>query len=267
MTYQIGWFSTGRGEGSRALLTRMHEEIEQGQITAKIAFVFCNREPGEAKGSDQFIELVKSYRIPIVCLSSKRFKTSSGEYLSLQWRIEFDREVMRRLKGYGPDLCVLAGYMLIVGHEMCQHYNMINLHPATPDGPTGTWREVIWKLIESKASETGVMMHLVTPELDKGPPVTYCKFSIRGELFDKHWEEIKGLSLNELKAKQGEEKQLFKLIRQEGLKRELPLIATTVKAFSEGRVRIEKGRVIDKSGKPLRAYSLTKEIDEIVKTI
>lgn len=168
--YEIGWFSTGRGEGSRALLTRMHEEIEQGQVTAKIAFVFCSREPGDAEGSDRFIELVKSYRLPLVYLSSKRFRTSSGEYLSPPWRLDYDREVMKRLKGYKPDLCVLAGYMLIVGPEMCQHYNMVNLHPAAPGGPTGTWREVIWKLIEGKASETCVMMHLVTPELDKGSP-------------------------------------------------------------------------------------------------
>ena len=58
---------------------------------------------------------------------------------------------MNRLQGFHPDLCVLAGYMLIVGEEMCQRYNMINLHPAAPGGPTGTWQEVIWQLIDSKA--------------------------------------------------------------------------------------------------------------------
>ena len=263
--YKLGWFSTGRGGGSRALLTRMHDEIEKGNVKAKIEFVFCSREPGDAEGSDQFIKLVKSYRLPLVCLSSKRFKTKAGEYLSPQWRLEYDREIMRRIKGYSPDLCVLAGYMLVVGPEMCQRYNMINLHPAAPGGPKGTWQEVIWKLIESKASETGVMMHLVTPELDEGPPVTYCKFTIRGELFDKHWEAIKGLTVKEVKAREGENNPLFKLIRQEGMKRELPLVVTTVKAFSEGQVRIEKGRVVDSKGKIVKGYSLTKEIDEIVK--
>lgn len=262
--YELGWFSTGRGGGSRALLTRMQDEIEKGNVKADIRFVFCSREPGDAEGSDKFIELVKSYRLPLVCLSSKRFKTSAGAYLSPGWRLEYDREAMKRLKAYSPDLCVLAGYMLIVGPEMCRHYKMINLHPAAPGGPKGTWQEVIWQLIESKATETGVMMHLVTPELDEGPPVTYCKFSISGKLFDKHWEEIKGLSVKEIKVKQGEENPLFKLIRQEGLKRELPLVVTTVKAFSEGRVSIENGRIIDSKGKIVKGYSLTKEIDEIV---
>jgi phosphoribosylglycinamide formyltransferase-1 len=263
--YKLGWFSTGRGGGSRALLTRMHDEIAKDNVKADIEFVFCSREPGDAEGSDIFIKLVESCRVPLVCLSSKRFKASGGEYLSPQWRLEYDREAMRRLKGYSPDLCVLAGYMLIVGPEMCQHYKMINLHPAAPDGPTGTWQEVIWKLIETKATETGVMMHLVTPELDKGPPVTYCRFSIRGKPFDKHWEELKGISLVEVKARQGENNSLFKLIRQEGMKRELPLIVATVKAFSEGMVRIENWNVVDSKGHPIKAYSLTREIDEAVK--
>jgi len=95
--------------------------------------------------------------------------------------------------------------------------------------------------------------------------VTYCKFSIRDELFDKHWEAIKGLSVGEVKAKQGENNPLFKLIRQEGFKKEQPLIVATVKAFSEGKVRIENWKVVDSKGKPIQAYSLTKDIDEIVK--
>ncbi len=263
--YQIGWFSTGRGEGSRALLTTMHESIRKGRVRAQIAFVFCSREPSEAKGSDLYIELVKSYRLPLVCLSSRRFKASGGEYLSPEWRLEYDREVMNRLKGYSPDLCVLAGYMLIVGPEMCQRHTMLNLHPAAPRGPTGTWREVIWKLIETQASETGAMMHLVTPELDKGPPVTYCTFPVRGEPFDRHWKEIRGLMVEEVKAQQGEENALFKLIRSEGVKREQPLIVSTVEAFAEGRVRVQNQRIVDSRGKPIQGYSLTQEIDEILR--
>jgi hypothetical protein len=120
---------------------------------------------------------------------------------------------------------------------------------------------VIWKLIESEASETGVMMHLVIPELDKGPPVTYCTFPIRGEPFDRHWEEIKGLPVNELMA---HDNPLFSLIRSEGVKRELPLIVVTLKAFSKGTVRIEEGKVTDSSGQTVKGYSLTEVIDAIV---
>src|SRR4030042_5407098 len=111
---------------------------------------------------------------------------------------------MRRLEGFSAELYVLAGYMLIVGEEMCQRYPMLNLHPAAPGGPKGTWQDVVWKLIESKAAQTGVMMHLVTPELDEGPAVTYSTFSIRGQPFDRYWRGVGGLSVGATRARQGE---------------------------------------------------------------
>jgi len=48
---------------------------------------------------------------------------------------------------------LLAGYMLVVGDVMCKKFDMINLHPAAPDGPAGTWQEVIWQLIKEKAEK------------------------------------------------------------------------------------------------------------------
>jgi len=260
----IGWFSTGRDKAARDLLTVVQDSIKRGEIKAEICFVFSNREWGETIESDLFFELVKGYHIPLICLSYQRFHPQRRAESPQEWRLEYDREVMKRLEGFHPDLCVLAGYMLIVGREMCQKYKMINLHPAAPGGPTGTWQEVVWKLIESKAEETGVMMHLVTPELDKGPPVTFCTFSIRGKPFDKYWHDIKGHSLEQIKREQGENSPLFRLIRQHGLAREFPLITATLKAFSEGKVGIEQGKVVDASGKPTKGYDLTPEIDEIV---
>jgi len=47
--------------------------------------------------------------------------------------------------------------------------------------------------------------------------------------------------------------------------REFPLIIATIKAFSEGRVRIEGGRVVDSSGKAIDAYNLTEDIDNKIK--
>jgi len=257
----IGWFSTGRDEAARDLLTTVYNSIQQGEIKAEICFVFSNREQGEERESDLFFELVHSYQIPLICLSSKRFKEGFGE----GWRPKFEKEAMRHLEGLHPDLCVLAGYMLIVGEEMCHRYLMINLHPAAPGGPKGTWQEVIWRLIEEGASETGAMMHLVTPQLDEGPPLTYCTFPIRGEPFDRYWDEIKGRSIEEVKAEQGEKNPLFRLIRKHGLAREFPLITATLKTFSEGKVRIKEGRVVDSSGKAIWGYNLTEEMDEKVK--
>lgn len=265
---QLGWFSTGRDKAARDLLEAAYGSIMLGDIKAEIAFVFCSREPEESGESDLCLKLVDNYHIPLVCLSYQKFQASKGAATEQakefpEWRLEYDREVMKRLQGFSPDLCVLAGYMLIVGKEMCQKYNMINLHPAAPGGPTGTWQEVIWKLIEAKAEQTGVMMHLVTPELDKGPPVTYCTFRIRGGPFDKYWREIEGRPVEEIKKTEGENNALFKLIRKHGLAREFPLIISTLKSFGDGKIRITPGKqVVDDEGKAIKGYDLTREIEE-----
>ncbi len=271
MMYQLGWFSTGRGKGSRALLKAAQMSIKQRDINAEIAFVFLSREPGESTETDLFIEQIESYHIPLVCFSYRKFKAIRGTASNQQggplpqWRLDYDREVMARLKGFHPDLCVLAGYMLIVGREMCSRHNMINLHPAAPGGPTGTWQEVIWQLIESGAKESGVMMHLVTPELDKGPVATYCTFPIRGAPFDRYWQEKKDKTVAEVKREEGGDNSLFKLIRKHGLAREFPLIIATLKAFSQGKVKVTNSKIVNRQGTPVNGYNLTDEINELVR--
>ncbi|MFC2060427.1 phosphoribosylglycinamide formyltransferase [Chloroflexota bacterium] len=270
--YKLGWFSTGRDKAASELLQAAQKSIGLGDIRAKIAFVFCNREPGESEESDLFLKVVEDYHIPLICFSYQKFKASQDALTSQagalsHWRLDYDREVMNRLQDYNPDLCVLAGYMLIVGEEMCRRYDMINLHPAAPGGPTGTWQEVIWQLIEDKADETGVMMHLVTPELDKGPAVTYCTFPIRGDPFDSYWKEVEKQPVAEIKRKQGEDNHLFELIRKHGLTREFPLIISTLKAFSQGKVKIAAGKIIDADGRPIKGYNLTDEINRLIKVV
>ena len=263
--YRVGWFSSGRGAGSRDLLTTMWQSIERGEVKSEIAFVFCNRERGFSEETDKFLNLVDFYQIPLICFSSVKFREGLDTRFLPEWRILYDREVMERLKDFKVDLSVLAGYMLVVGHEMCRQYTMINLHPAEPGGPKGTWREVIWKLIENRATRTGVMMHLVTSEMDEGPPVTYCSFGIRGEPFAGYWQMLEKKSLEEVRAVEGEEIKLFQLIRHQGLKREFLLIVTTVKAFSEGRVRVQNGKIVDSGGNAIAGYDLSEEIDQLVK--
>jgi phosphoribosylglycinamide formyltransferase-1 len=245
----IGWFSTGRDEAARQLLKAAWDKIHTSDINGKISFVFSNREPGEAKESDLFFKLVRSYNIPLVCLSHKKFKIFGEEK---EWRIKYHREVNKKIEPFAPDLCVLAGYMLIVSEELCLRYDMINLHPAPPGGPTGSWQEVIWALIENKAETAGAMMHLATPELDRGPVVTYCLFSIKGEPFAGYW-------------RKDDKNMLFRLIRQHELAREFPLITLTLQSLSRGEVSIKDGRVIDAQGKSISGYNLSDKVDEEVK--
>ena len=189
------------------------DAIQRGHLDARIDYVFCNRDPGEHPGSDEFMALVKDYGLPLVAHSSQGFRRRRGAPSFAAVRQEYDREVMALLAPYDPAVCVLAGYMLIVGDEMCRRYTMLNLHPALPDGPVGTWQEVIWKLIESRAPETGATIHLATEELDRGPAVTYVSFPLSGRPFDGLWETVQGRPIDAIKRQEVEDFPLFTGIR------------------------------------------------------
>jgi len=115
---------------------------------------------------------------------------------------------------------------------------------------------VIDELMRERADTTGAMMHLVTPELDRGAVVAYSSFPIQGGAFTPFW-------------KGGPEKRgpLFWLIRQEGVRREIPLIILTLKAVAEGRIRIKDGRVMGGKGKELQGLVLTQEVEEYLKDL
>jgi phosphoribosylglycinamide formyltransferase-1 len=108
------------------------------------------------------------------------------------------------------------------------------------------------------------MMHLATKDLDQGPPVTYCTYSIRGRAFDGLWAQVVGRSVAEVQASEGEDNRLFREIRRQGVMRELPLVVATLRAFADGKVRIAGGRVVDAGGLPIGGYDLTQEIDRLV---
>lgn len=268
---KIGWFSTARGDSSRNLLREVVKAIQNNQLDAKIEFVFCSREAGEAEKTDTFIDLVKEYKLPLVCLSVRKFAAANQQQIAAKdealppWRLEYDRKVMSLLSGYDVDICLLAGYMLIVGSEMCHKYNIINLHPALPDGPKGIWQDVIWQLINDKATRSGVMMHLVTPDLDRGPVITYCTYPINGPDFNSLWQEIDHKTVDQIKAEQGEENPLFKAIRRAGFIRETPLIIHTLKAFSEGKIKVNADKqLLDSAGNIIQGYDLTAEIEAAI---
>ena len=261
MTLKIGWFSTGNGPGSLGLLNFILEEIRLQKIDVEVDFVFSNRDSGEGSGSDNFHEFVKNNNIPLITHSSRLFR-SKFVGNPAERRIAYDRNVMNLIRDHQPAVCILAGYMLIVGPEMCHRYNMLNLHPALPEGPTGTWAQVIWSLIESSASTTGAMMHIAAEILDRGPVISYFSIPIHGPKFDEEWEEIKGKTISELQANPGEELQLFKRIRQEGYLREPHLVAETLKALSTGTIVIKSDSVPDYPTKPIQGLCLSEAIEK-----
>jgi len=240
--YRLGWFSTGRDEAARLLLKIVYDRIREGFIPAEIIYVFLSRRPGESPESDLFFSLCQELGLEVVYLSAREFEPRLRQEDRSSWRKLYHHRVLEILPEE-IDLAVLAGYMWVVSEEMCQKLPMLNLHPALPGGPKGTWQEVIWQLISARAAETGAMMHRVTPLLDEGPAATFCRFNIREGDFTLFWKDCeekllkKGLSA--LQSEEGERLTLFRKIREEGVRRELPLIVYTLKAFAEGEISWE----------------------------
>ncbi len=275
---RIGWLSTGRDEAARALLDDVVQRARRDGLDLEIAALFCDRPPGESAESDRLLALADGFGIPCLTLSSATswadwwreevphdgpdlvHKTAERE----RWRAAFHDQVMELLDPLGVDLLVLAGYMLVTSPAMCDRYLMLNLHPALPGGPTGTWQEVIWELLRQEARETGAMIHLATAELDRGPVVTYCSFRIVGPAFDRQWfafrRKVWNEGINEVIAVEGEREPLFAEVRRQGERREIPLLYQTVRQFVEGRLLVRDGLAVALEGElPL---SLTDEVEE-----
>ena len=250
------------------MLRFVHERLDD--IDASIEFVFSNRAPGEAEGSDEYFRLVSQYGLPLITHSSADFRRRRGGRFS-EHRAAYDAEVQQLLAGYRPDVCVLAGYMLIASGEMCRTFPLLNLHPALPDGPIGTWQEVVWQLIEQRATRTGAMMHLATEVVDRGPLVSYVTVPLNTPKLEPYWRELVGLDVTEIKERQGEEYELFRQIRAAQYRREPYLLLETLRALSNGAIVLESGLVevtradISGSGAPFGGLCLDDQIEEAMR--
>jgi hypothetical protein len=154
--------------------------------------------------------------------------------------------------------------MLVMTPALCARFTCLNLHPAAPWGPVGTWQQVIWQLINERATASGAFMHLVTPELDRGPVVTYCRYPIIGPGLDPLWEAAAASDLATLQSTHGEALPLFQVIRGLGIARETPLILATLRAFGQRRVAVVDGRPHDAAGHAIDGADLTAEIEAAV---
>ena len=84
-------------------------------------------------------------------------------------REAFDREMMKLIDRYQPDLVVLAGFMRILSPAFCAHYegHLINIHPSLLPAFPGLHTHE--RALEAGCRIAGCTIHFVTAELDCGP--------------------------------------------------------------------------------------------------
>jgi len=246
----IAWLTTGRGPGSFGAFKYVLQAIDAG-LPVEIAVLFLNREPGEAAPTDAFIAFARRHHIAVETLSSVAFRKAHGGRLSKPgeppqpWRLEYDATVANALTQYRFDIGVMFGYMLIATAPLHTRYRFINDHPALPDGPVGTYQEVIRHLIVSGARESGCMANVVTSDVDRGPAISFCRFPIRDSANEGLWEvtsrdHVATLPVAELTASP-----LFSDIRERGVRRERPFLVETLRELAVGEIAVPPAAPVD----------------------
>ena len=239
---RVAWLTTGRGPGSHGALESLCAAIDAG-LAVELAVAFVNRERGEFEATDRLLDLLEGRNVPVETLSSVRFRKMQGGQRSRPgeplppWRRAFDELASERLARYSFDLAVMFGYMLIATEPLYGRFAIINDHPALPDGPTGTYQEVIAELIASGATESGCMYHLVTGDLDRGPVLSYCRFPTPADPSAEVPPEATRAEIEALP--------LYGEIRARGVARERPFLIETLRALQEGRLSIPPARPLD----------------------
>ena len=246
---RVAWLTTGRGPGSYGALEYAFAAIQDG-LPVEVAVVFVNREAGEAEPTDRLLDLVRANCVPLETLSSIAFRKARGGKLSRPgeplpaWRREFDVEVARRLGRYSFDLGVMFGYMLIATEPLFGRFTFINDHPALPDGPIGTYQEVIREMMGGGARESGCMWNVVTGDVDRGPAVSFCRYPIFDEQSRPLW--LSYISTrNRRPPLPPDETLLYQEIRRRGVERERPFMVETLRAVAEGRLAVPPAEPVD----------------------
>ena len=230
MTLRIAWFATAKGTSSRLLLNAAIDAIREGRLDAEIVCVVCNRVRGQSANTDAFLDDVDKAGLPLIASSSLEWRRQVGGQVSVPgrqlapWRRDYDQHLYERMQEHAPDIGMLAGYMLVVTDVICDHLPCLNLHPALPDGPIGTWQQVIHQLIAQQAQTSGMVLQRVTTELDRGPTVTWARYPIRGPQFDPLW--------NEHGHDAESETPLFHAIREAGANREPTFILQSLQTIA-----------------------------------
>jgi len=148
--------------GSGSNLQAIIDAIENKQLDAEIVAVISNRP--DAYG----LTRARQHGINAISLDHKQFDS----------RDKFDQQLQQEIDLLQPDIIVLAGYMRILSSKFIEHFfpRILNIHPSLLPKYQGLHTHQ--RALDSKDSEHGVSIHIVTPELDAGPVIIQGRFPI-----------------------------------------------------------------------------------------
>lgn len=144
------------------------------------------------KGSDVNVNLIIT---DALCGAATVAKDNKINHVILtNWK-----SIIPIIKGYNPDLVILAGFTKLVPKEFLDEFKTINIHPSLLPkfGGKGMWGlNVHKKVIESGESESGITIHWVNNEYDKGEIISQYKCSVdKNETAETLQNKIKELEM------------------------------------------------------------------------
>jgi phosphoribosylglycinamide formyltransferase-1 len=126
------------------------------------------------------VAIAESYGVPVEVVDHRQFPE----------RESFDRELVRRIEKYAPDLTVLAGFMRILTPAFTEKVRAINLHPSLLPRHRGL--NAIRESWEDEHAEGGVTVHWVDDRLDGGEPILQYELEKEGfESLEEYDEAIR----------------------------------------------------------------------------
>lgn len=92
-----------------------------------------------------------------------------------------ENELYQTLKESDVDLVILAGYLKLIPKSVIKEFIIINTHPALLPkyGGKGMYGMNVHRaIVENKEKETGVTLHFVNEEYDKGKIIAHTKVKV-----------------------------------------------------------------------------------------
>lgn len=155
----IAILASGRGTNFNALA----QAIRRGSLKVNLALLVCD--------NSQAAVLDKAHRLGIKIALLKR-----EEFLTKE---DFEKEIIRILKGNKIDLVVMAGFMRILSAPFVRTFKnrIINIHPALL--PSFKGAHGIKDAFDYGVKITGVTVHFVDEEMDHGPIILQKEIKVR----------------------------------------------------------------------------------------
>ncbi len=150
---------SGNGSNLQAII----DAVATGELPVKIKAVISNRP--DAKG----LARAKNANIPNLSIDHTLFES----------REAFDRQLIKEIEKFQPDLIILAGFMRILSEHFVTHFNgkLLNIHPSLL--PEFKGLNTHQRALSEGKKKHGVTVHFVSNELDGGPLILQAIIDIK----------------------------------------------------------------------------------------